>query len=240
MQTRSRVAMNVGIPILDHLTAPPESPFSRSASPASDIQSPRHSRPGSPYANRPADVDFSVLDDRNMVEELTTNSRLAREAAFELLLARDPMQAAALDERNINSRTETADHRHNVHQRPVPRNPVPQSLSPERRLAPPSPVHKPRPRAIMGPSAIIDSQASDRDLQPRIRRPAPGGIWASNNRHLPYVQRPLSYHEVAPSEEYDSPVGGGGKASAESPDSGSQMIPKSAHPPGPGRARLQL
>ena len=54
-------------------------------------------RRGSPTDQEPL---FAAPPGRVMVDELTEQSKLAREAAFELLLARAPLQAAALDRRH--------------------------------------------------------------------------------------------------------------------------------------------
>ena len=93
-------SMNVGVPILEPLAGPPNTQWSRSNSPTSEPNSPgRGLRPGSPKWRGSPDVDkeplFPPPPGRVMVQELTEQSKLAREAAFELLLARAPQQAAA-------------------------------------------------------------------------------------------------------------------------------------------------
>lgn len=138
--------------------------------------------------------NFERLENRNMVDELMDQGRLAREAAFELLLARDPMQAAALDQRITESTQLTADHRHNTLQRPPPKAPIVVHKEVGRLRPPPMYAQKPRPP---GPivAARPGSPLSHRLLAPdgteiyapKPTRPrvSPGGIWASNNRHLP-------------------------------------------------------
>ena len=89
--------MNVGVPILDPLSGPPGSPFT--ASPSS---TPNTSRPGSPkLALRSTSPEplFHAPAGRVMVQELSEHTKLAREAAFELLQARAPKSAQLLEQR---------------------------------------------------------------------------------------------------------------------------------------------
>ena len=119
----ARKRMNVGVPILTTLSGPPDTPFSRPTSPNSEIHSPHQvSRPGSPKRPETPKREplFPAPPGRVMIDELTEQSKLAREAAFELLLARAPLTAAALDRRHEQASVAAATSAHSPNGRRSP------------------------------------------------------------------------------------------------------------------------
>ena len=180
--------MNVGVPILNPLSGPPDTPWSRTNSPTpSEGDSRGPSRSGSPKPPL-----FHAPPGRAMVDELTEQSKLAREAAFELLLARSPHQAAQLDQRHEAATTFVAA---SSARSPGPRS-ARRSGYPEGFVA----TREQRNLAAQREQRMLERQQQrarhPSPVKPVAVRPlqkSPGGIWASQNTHIPEHMRPGAF-----------------------------------------------
>lgn len=140
-----------------------------------------------------------------MVDELTEKRRLAREAAFELLLARSPKQAAALDARHTHSAFDGSARpvrrqsprkkfrekgafspRHRCEEPNSHRSASERAEDDDARRAARSSNYMPAPaRPPPPPSSLPTPASAARPTAVRAAKAAPAGIWASNNAHLP-------------------------------------------------------
>ena len=202
--------MNVGVPILDAFNAPPGSPFSRPSSPSSDGSSPPRHREGRASPPPLKEPLFRAPAGRGMVDELTEKRRLAREAAFELLLARSPKQAAALDARHTHSVFDGSARpvrrqsprkkfrekgafspRHRCEEPSSHRSATERAEDDDARRAARSSHYMPVPaRPPPPPSSLPAPASAARPIAVRAAKVAPAGIWASNNAHLPLGMLP--------------------------------------------------
>lgn len=147
-----------------------------------------------------------------MVEELTEHTKLAREAAFELLLARAPQQAAALEKRNEQQTTfvQISSGRRSPLRAKSPgrSRSAEEEAEEEQRLRREATAVRVAERdaaraerqkqlALIKPSSPPTVQMGLSVRTPASARaragPSPGGIWASNNRHIPESQRPAAF-----------------------------------------------